>query len=163
VSAWRSRLASWISPSAAPSVLAPAGAVREAAATDANDELNGFRRISGPASQIPYFRDLFPMLHDKMLRVAPTQWHRNPLTKWIIETTVDFVLGEGCTIECEVPEVREVIDRFWNDPVNQLELRLDGFVRDFGLYGELCLPVAVNGVDGHVRMSIIDPFDIAQV
>jgi hypothetical protein len=170
---WRGRLGSWIGGAAltapAPPPLQPtppAAAVfpvREAAATDANDERNGFRRIGGPSSQIPYFRDLFPALHDRMLRMAPLQWQRNPLAKWLIETTVDFVLGEGARVESEVDEVREVIDGFWGDPVNNLDLNLDPFIRDFGLYGELCLPVAVNEVDGHVRLGVLDPFDIEQV
>jgi hypothetical protein len=150
-------------PPAPPPAAAAAAPVREAATTDANDELNGFRRIGSPTSQIPYFRDLFPALHDRMLRIAPWQWQRNPLAKWIIETTVDFVLGEGARVESGVDEVRDVVDQFWGDPVHNLDQHLEPFVRDLGLYGELCLPVSVNALDGHARLGVLDPFDIDQV
>ncbi|HJR01846.1 MAG TPA: hypothetical protein VKA83_09455, partial [Methylomirabilota bacterium] len=52
---------------------------------------------------------------------------------------------------------------FWTDPVNQLEMRLDKFIRELGIYGELCFPVFVNETDGRVRLGYVDPQEIAQV
>lgn len=143
--------------------------VREAFATGAlraeeqRDLDRGFRRLSDAQGKNPYRRDLQPLAQDQMQRLVFWLWESNPVAKWIIETTVDFILGEGVSIVTEVDQVRAVIDAFWNDPVNQLDRRLDAWTRELSLYGELCLPVAVNEIDGHVRLGYIDPLAIDEV
>src|SRR5262249_38476914 len=83
--------------------------------------------------------------------------------RWLSEVTVDFTLGEGATVTSEVSEIQEAIDAFWTDGVNQLERRLDTWAREYRLYGELCLPAAVNGATGHGRLGYVDPLEIDEV
>ncbi len=121
----------------------------------------GFRRLTTDAKAST--RDLNPLAQDVMLAVAAWLWESNPLAQWMVEFVVDFVWGEGGAIKSDAPEVQEILDRFWNDSINQLELRMDGFVRDVGLDGELCLPVGVNYVNGAVELGYVDPAGIDEV
>ena len=136
--------------------------VREQAGLPPGVDEPGFRRLTA-GGQAWTRRDLTPLAQDYMQRLVYYLWESNPLAKWIIETTVDFTLGEGADVQSEDKDVRAAIDAFWTDPVNMLDKRLDTFAREFGLYGELCLPVAVNDVDGHVRLAYADPLLIDQV
>ncbi len=122
----------------------------------------GFRRLSSNGGLLP-LRDLQPLAQDRMLQLVFWLWEANPVAQWLVETTVDFVLGEGMTITSEHDDIQATIDALWNDPVNQLDRRVDAFLREFGLYGELCLPVAVNEIDGHVRLGYVDPLEIDAV
>lgn len=140
--------------------------VREAlsAGMTRSDELllqQGFRRLSTQGGAAT--RDLAPLAQDRMLAIAAWLWESNPLAQWLVEVVVDFVWGEGGTLEAPDARVAAVLERFWEDPVNRLELRMDDWVRELGLQGELCLPVAVNERDGHVRLGYVDPLEIDEV
>lgn len=172
---WRDRMVGWLggtvatAPEPAPLPAADVARVAEqmpSTALSRDDErmiVEGFRRLTQQTGGTHPIRDLQPLAQDRMLRLTPYLWESNPVAKWIIETTVDFVLGEGFRVESEVPDVTEAIDAFIDDPVNQLHLRMDSWCREFGLYGELCLPAFVNEADGHVRLAYVDPLDIDQV
>lgn len=139
--------------------------VREAlgAGLSRDDQRNieqGFRQVGG--AQSIRVRDLPPMAQERMLRIAHWLHESNPVAQWILQTTVDFVLGEGAHIDAAEP-VREAVDAFWDDPVNQLERRLDTWTLEYGMYGELCLPAFVNAYDGHVRLGYLDPLLIDDV
>jgi hypothetical protein len=140
--------------------------VREALSvglTRADQQLmeQGFRRLTQDSKYAA--RDLTPLAQDRMLALAYWLWESNPLAQWLVEVVVDFVWGEGGNVTATDPKVREVVQGFWQDPVNQLELRMDTFVRELGLQGELCLPVFVNDVDGHVRLGYVDPAEIDEI
>lgn len=122
-----------------------------------------YRRLS--ASR----RDLDSMTQERMLAVAFFLYESNPLAKRILEMTRDFILGDGAALESAADDPSDkdaqqsVLDRFWTDPYNRLDLKLFDKVLELGLYGELCLPVAVNPKDGHVRLGYLDPADIVAV
>jgi hypothetical protein len=122
-----------------------------------------WRRLSTGSAGASSGRDLSPMAQDRMLELVFYLWESNALAQWIIETTLDFTVGEPVRIECVNDKVAAVLDAFEDDPVNQLLTRVEGFARDLGLYGELCLPAFVNDVDGHVRLGYLDPFEIKEV
>ena len=123
--------------------------------------VQGYRRITAGGEILR--RDLLPLAQDQHNRLVYWLWESNPVAKWLIETTLDFVLGEGVTVASEAPEVAAVLRAFWDDPVNLMDDRAEDFTREFGLYGELCLPVFVNPIDGHVRLGYIDPLEINEV
>jgi hypothetical protein len=138
--------------------------VREAlsAGMSRADELlmqQGFRRLTSEQSE----RDLTPLAQDRMLAMVHWLWESNPLAQWLAETVVDFVWGEGGRVKADDARVQAIVDAFWDDPVNQLDLRMDSFVRELGLDGELALPVFVNDFDGHVRLGYLEPSEIAEV
>jgi hypothetical protein len=104
-------------------------------------------------------RDLTPYDQEKQLQVAHWLYDRNYLAKRVINLYSAYVVGEGVTVQAEEDDeaIQEVIDRFWMDPINRWDLKLLDRVRDLSIAGELCLTVAVNPTDGHVRVGAIDP------
>lgn len=128
---------------------------------DAKLTAEGFRRITSSGELLR--RDLQPLAQDQQNRLAYYLWESNVVARWLIETTVDFTLGEGAAVTSEIEEIQAAIDAFWTDGVNKLDERLDTFAREFRMYGELCLPVGVNLYNGHVRLGYVDPLEISDV
>ncbi len=60
-------------------------------------------------------------------------------------------------------ERQEVVNRFWNAPGNNLDLKLFDHVLSLGLFGELLLRVAVNPANGAVKIGVVDPGHIHRV
>ena len=121
-------------------------------------EDKGWRAITEDAR-----RDLTPLTQERMQEIAFHLYDTNPLAHRLLELTKDFVVGEGITFSAEDPEVEKVLQEFWNDPVNAWNLKQGQRVLELGLYGEQFYPVAVNDVDGKVRMGYLDPAAVAKV
>src|SRR5215831_986276 len=114
-------------------------------------------------------RELNPFTHERMLQLAFALYESNPIAKAVLETTRDYVLGEGVTVNCTDEDettrkkVQEVIDLFWHDYINNLDMKLFQKILELGLYGEQCYPLTVNPTDGHVTLGYIDPAHIGAV
>jgi hypothetical protein len=118
-----------------------------------------FRRITSPAT----LRDLNPVMHERMQQVSFFLKATNLYAQRFVGLIRSYVMGEGFAIVCKDQAVQEVVDRFWNDDVNQMDQTLVGWCEDLSTFGELCLPVAVNPVDGFVRVGYIDPVNVESV
>lgn len=108
-------------------------------------------------------RDLTPLTQERMQEIAFHLYEINPVAHRILEMTKDFVVGEGISFSAEDPEVEKVLTEFWDDPVNAWNLKQGQRVMELGLYGEQFYPVAVNDVNGKVRMGYLDPSAVARV
>lgn len=108
-------------------------------------------------------RDLYILTQKRMQDIAFYLYDSNPMAKRIIEIMRDFVVGDGFTYTAEDPKVLEVIDNFWNDPDNNLDTEIDINVLELSIFGELCLPVWVNKINGAVKLGYIDPVTILKV
>lgn len=108
-------------------------------------------------------RDLYILTQKRMQDIAFYLYDSNPLAKRIIEITRDFVIGDGFTYTAENEDILDLIDEFWNDPDNNLDVELDTNVLELGIFGELCLPVWVNSANGAVKLGYIDPATILKV
>jgi len=108
-------------------------------------------------------RDLDTWTHQKQLEYAYEMSLRNPLARRILELIKDHIIGGGITFEANDSRVFSVLDSFWNDPVNLLDMRQHNFAYELGLYGEQCYQVFVDKRNGKVRLGYIDPADIDQV
>jgi hypothetical protein len=51
-------------------------------------------------------------------------WRENPLARRIVNLQTQYVIGEGVTIECEDEKALQVIEDFWNDPLNHMDIRI---------------------------------------
>ena len=126
----------------------------------------GYRRLSSDGQE-NVRRDLSPLSQDMMLELAYYLYDTSGLVKRFVRDTKNFVLGEGVTYEVENDTndnaAKEALDEFWNDNINQMDLRLEKRVEFLGLLGEQCWPVAVNEHSGHVWLSYIDPVNIDSV
>lgn len=108
-------------------------------------------------------KDLSPLTQQRMFEIAYYLYETNPLAHRILEMTKDFVVGGGLTYTVKDEQVKEILDGFWNDPVNHWDLKQHQKALELGLYGEQCYPVFVNNVDGSVRLGYADPNNISEV
>ena len=132
------------------------------------DIANGFRGISatgqpGITSSRSWNRDLYPLVQDKMIELAWYLYDRNPLAKRLINIMKVFLVGEGLGVHAEDPAVQDVIDDFWNDPQNSMDMNLPEYVKELGIFGEQLFQVSRNPIDGRVRLWYIDPWEIFSV
>jgi len=115
-------------------------------------------------------RDLHPILQMRMIEIAAWLYDTNPLAKRVLELTRDFVLGDGLHVaaqdrggDADVGPMQEVLDAFWSDPFNRLDLRLHDHVLELGLFGEWIPTVGRNPADGSLRLGHIDPALVKEV
>lgn len=110
-----------------------------------------------------YTRELSYVAQDKMMDIAYWLWENYPLSKWIIEVIVSFVLAEGLPFTSKSKTVYKILWDFWHDSVNRMDLYFDKHLRELYIFGELCLPVQVSKSNGRVRLGYIDPKRIKKV
>ncbi len=108
-------------------------------------------------------RDLDPLMQSRMQDIAFYLYDANPLAHRIIEMTKDFIVGEGFTFKAEDPAVQEVLEKHWEDPINNWDVKQDDKAKDLGLYGEQFYPVFVNKHNGRVRLGYLDPTRIEKI
>lgn len=139
-------------------------AVREALDNyDRDHEDYGFRSKSWTE------RDLTPIGHDTMLRMARHFWARNPVAKRALEIHRDFVCSEGfairatCEDEAKRERVQARIDEHWKDERNKWPERIGQRVMEIAQFGELDLYRFVNPIDGRVRWGFIAPESILAI
>jgi hypothetical protein len=118
-----------------------------------------FRRITSPQT----LRDLNPLMHDRMQQVCFFLAVTTPFGKRIVEIITSYVVGERFKVICEDPAAQAIVDRFWDDEINNMEDRVQSMCNELSIFGEFCSPVAVNPVDGFVRLGYIDPMLIEAI
>lgn len=131
---------------------------RESAGVTIDKDEDQWRRLSGDSS-----RDLAPMTQSRMQKMAHWLWESNLLANRIIELPVAYLVAEGARLVVKDPENQKALDRFWRDPINDMDLKLPKKVRELGIFGEQCYPAFVNAGDGMVRIGYLDPSLIATV
>jgi len=130
----------------------------EAAGVTVDDDEDQWRRIGGDNK-----RDLSPMTQLRMQKLSVYLWESNLLANRIIELPLAFLLAEGVRLVANDETIQDLLDRFWADPINQMDLKLVKKARELSLYGEQCWPTFVNEMNGHVRLGYLDPANIATV
>lgn len=138
-------------PDIEPVVAAPTP-LREAAGTTIDADEDQWRKLSGDAK-----RDLSPMTQARMQKMAHYLWEQNLLGNRLIELPVAYLLAEGVKLAVDDEENQKVLDRFWRDPINNMDLKLPKKVRELAVFGEQCYPAFVNEHDGMVRLGYLDP------
>jgi hypothetical protein len=101
-------------------------------------------------------RNLPALTQQQMINSAHYLYKGNPLAKRIIELMAEFVIGDGVTYVTDNDRVRQILDSHWTDPTNNWSILQHRRVEDWGLVGELLIPVFVNRVNGHVTLGNID-------
>jgi len=76
-----------------------------------------WRRLTSNAD-----RDLSPWAQDMVLQVAYYLYETDPLARRIIQIARDYVVAEGVKFEAKDERVQQVVERFWNDPINNFDL-----------------------------------------
>jgi hypothetical protein len=125
----------------------------------------GYRQLE----QTP--RDLSSVSQEKANEASYRLWNTNPLAKALIEIVLDYVLGDGATIQAEDEDVADALRGFWEDPVNDFDGDgAESMVRELALFGEqLFLAFVRDGAedgfvaDGRLRIGPVDPNQIASI
>lgn len=124
----------------------------------------GYRKLTEDNNQNR--RDLTPVHQDTMIELAYYLYDTSGIVKRFLRDTKNFILGEGVMIDIgNDPDgsAKKVVENFWRDPMNQMDLRLEKRVEFLGLLGEQCWPVMVNQRNGQVWISYADPINIEDV
>jgi hypothetical protein len=155
---WLSSAVSWLAGSTIDRLVAVklAEALPGAGGIDSDESL--YRRLTGSAG-----RDLTPVTHARQQQIAHYLARTNPFARWLLNTTRDFVCGEGVTVKAADPAIQQVLTACWDDPINRMALKWPEKVRELGLFGEQCWPVFVNQSTGLMRLGYIDPSCIKEV
>jgi hypothetical protein len=128
------------------------------AAVSSQISMIGWRKLTGAPT-----RELPMMDQSRAIEVAYWLWKTNPLGKWIIEVITAFVAAKGTPYTCKNEDVKKILDDFWYDPVNRMDMHWENFVRELGIYGEQLWPVFISDNAGRVRLGYIDPAYISAV
>ncbi len=126
--------------------------VREAYGQTVDIDEDQWRPLTGDAK-----RDLTPLTQARMREIAVYLWESNLLANRLIELPLAYLLAEGVTLKVDDEENQKTLDRFWRDPINQMDLKLPKKLRELALYGEQCYPAFVNEHSGEVRLGYLDP------
>lgn len=127
--------------------------VRESAAGQTiDDDEEGWRRLTGDTD-----RDLAPITQRRAREVSAWLWQANLMANRIIELPLAYLLADGVKLEVNDEDAQAMLNRFWNDPINSMDLKLEKKVRELALFGEQCYPTFVNEHTGHVRLGYLDP------
>lgn len=132
--------------------------VREAAGVSIDDDDDQWRPLGGDAK-----RDITPMTGRRMRECSVHLWESNLLANRLIELPVAYLLAEGVEIKVNDEDAQKWVNAFWNDPINNLDIKLPKKVRELALFGEQCWPAFVNEHSGHVRLGYLDPGNIKSV
>src|SRR5205814_1810416 len=96
------------------------------------DEDYLWRRISDGWSP----RDALPATYLELQNAAYQAYVGSPLARQAIEITTSMVLGRGLQVLARGPRVQRLLDRFWHDPDNHMDLRVYSLCTELALYGE---------------------------
>ena len=131
---------------------------RESVGITVDPDEDQWRRLTGDGR-----RDLTPMTQMRMQKLAHYLWEQNLVGNRLIELPVAYLLAEGVKLQVKDSDNQKVLDRFWKDPINDMDLKLPKKVRELALFGEQCYPTFVNEHDGMVRIGYLDPARISTV
>jgi len=125
---------------------------------DPNNE--GYRRLTGNNQQR---RDLTPIAQDRMFEIVYFMHDSSAMMRRLAIMDRSFLFAGKIKVASDDEAVQEIIDRFWEDPENRMDIDFPDMAMWLGLLGEQCWPVTVNPVNGHVRLGYVDPTNIADV
>jgi hypothetical protein len=132
--------------------------LQAASAPDMRKEDEGWRKLTGAST-----RELVATTQDRMIDVAFWLWENNPLAGWIIEIIKDFIIADGVPFEAKNDDVKKLLEDFWYDPVNRMDLYIEKHARELHIFGELIFPVFIAEQTGRVRMGYIDPKQVKEI
>ena len=107
--------------------------------------------------------DLDTAAHRVILHRAYAAWCRNPIAGQIVNLTTWFVMGKGIGFTARDPRVQDVLNRFWNDPDNDLSIMQQWMSNELQIYGEIFLRFFINPIDGAVKLAMVDPVEIVDI
>lgn len=141
---------------ATPAQLVATGAIGGGA--DGIDNEPGWRRAGSAGREVPYWT------RERAVQFSIAGYRSNPMARAIVDTYVAFCVGDsGVGFQCTNPQVRQVVEEFWNDPRNQIGAGQELSLRSNLLLGETLREVMQGPSSGVVRYAPMDPTAITDV
>jgi hypothetical protein len=128
-----------------------------------SESFRTYRKPSGVYELWDGDKELNESIRNRMNKIVYEMHLKNPMAKRIIEITRDFAIGDGLKYECDDDNVKEILDKFWNNPLNNMDIEIRRLAYDLGLWGEIVIKVDVNPINGFVTLSYLDPTKIKDV
>lgn len=104
---------------------------------------------------------------DKIAELARVMYLKNPVIRRGVETKVNYVWGQGMTVDVKPPEVNAVVQAFLDDPRNQAELTSEQARQDkertLETDGNLFLVLFTNQLTGRVRVRSVPMPEIVEI
>ncbi|MBN1495931.1 MAG: hypothetical protein JXA07_04125 [Spirochaetes bacterium] len=119
----------------------------------------GYRPLTGQSN----LRDLLSTSHERMIEVAYWMYDNSAMTRRLAHMDRGFLFDGRVTITADDGYVQEVIDAFWHDEDNCMDLSFPEYAMWLSLLGSQLWPVEINKINGHVRLLYIDPADIKEI
>lgn len=116
-----------------------------------------------PAGGGIFNRNLLAMDQSRMFEIAYYMFDSSPMFKRLARMDKTFLFGEAVTVTSEDEDVQEIIDRFWEDEENNLDMDLPEQIMWLSILGEQCWPVDINPRNGQVVLNYVDPSIIQEV
>jgi len=120
----------------------------------------GYRRLSGSDSRL---RDLMPMAQDRMFEIAYYMWDSSAMLRRLAVMDKSFIFNGKVSFTSDDPDVKDLLDKFQEDPENRIALKYPERAMWLSILGEQCWPVNVNPYNGFVRLTYRDPGEIVDV
>jgi hypothetical protein len=93
-----------------------------------------------------YPRDRHGYDRDEVLADALEAWRVNPLARRIVGMTTQYVIGGGISVEVKAPRTNKFIKSFWDNPLNQMDMRLYEWCDELTRSGELFILLSTDAV-----------------
>lgn len=120
--------------------------------------LSGWRH----AASAPGSRNLSPAAQRKVFQRSDRYYETNPTYTHCVNLKTQSIVGDGFRLEAEHEQVAQVLQEFWDQGGDSLDLRLGEMVQADVRYGEVFLPVTITA-DGLLRLGDLDPFMVKGV
>ena len=88
------------------------------------------------------FRDRVEGNYQMTLENSLQAWRENALARRIVNLYTQYVVGPGCSVECDNPEAAAFLERFWTHPLNHMDTRLDELCDELTRTGNLFLLIS---------------------
>lgn len=107
-------------------------------------------------------RELPPVMQDLSIVNSFKAFRTNPMGKRLIEMQVNFVLGNGMSVNADDADILAEAFLWWTDPYNNWPARILRRMRDLYIYGEWLHRPLVDD-QGFVRIADVQPDTIMSV
>jgi len=107
-------------------------------------------------------RELPEEMHDRHIVNSFRAYRTNPMGRRLIEMQVNFVIGNGLSVNSKSLSLLSEIQRWWVDPYNQWPARIAARLRGLYIYGEW-LHRPLRDSTGFIRIADLQPDAIAAV
>jgi hypothetical protein len=97
-------------------------------------------------------RDRLPYDRQTMLEQSLEAWRVNPLARRIVSLTTQYVVGNGIAIHCRDTQEAQVMQAFWNHPLNRMDVRIFELCDELTRTGNLFLLLTTDeGGNSYIR------------